>query len=237
MNDDNHFVQAILASPDDANLRLVYADWLEERGDPRAEFLRTEAELADLPGDHRRARRLQARMRKLRTDINADWLALFDRTAIEGCFRFDYVCPKRWEKLTPTEHSRIRFCEACSKKVFYCATVEHAQRHANFGHCVTVDSRLPRAEGDLYTSPSRDPHPNPHYHTLMVAGGPRRPAPRFCIGQRVRFRSGPHRESEGRITRLSLIELRATILMDPSGDQNRPGEHVVEADFEDLDPR
>jgi len=34
------FVQAIRAEPDDATHRLVFADWLDERGDPRAAWLR-----------------------------------------------------------------------------------------------------------------------------------------------------------------------------------------------------
>src|SRR5438067_2420546 len=48
MSEDG-FLRAILAQPNDDNVRLVYADWLEEQGDPgsasRAEFLRLTAEL------------------------------------------------------------------------------------------------------------------------------------------------------------------------------------------------
>jgi uncharacterized protein (TIGR02996 family) len=40
MTDDDAFVAAVVNAPDDATVRLVYADWLEERGDPRAELLR-----------------------------------------------------------------------------------------------------------------------------------------------------------------------------------------------------
>src|SRR5262249_51734963 len=40
------FLQAILAAPEDDTPRLVYADWLEERGDPRGEFIRIQCELA-----------------------------------------------------------------------------------------------------------------------------------------------------------------------------------------------
>jgi len=40
MNDETSFLRAILAKPGDAATRLVYADWLEERGDPRAKLLR-----------------------------------------------------------------------------------------------------------------------------------------------------------------------------------------------------
>jgi uncharacterized protein (TIGR02996 family) len=46
MSDEQSFLQAILANPDDDTLRLIYADWLEERGDPRGEFIRVQIELA-----------------------------------------------------------------------------------------------------------------------------------------------------------------------------------------------
>ena len=44
MNDDPTFLRAIMVSPADASNRRVYADWLEERGDPRAQFLRIDAD-------------------------------------------------------------------------------------------------------------------------------------------------------------------------------------------------
>src|SRR5262245_55358117 len=40
MSDEDAFLRAIAAGPGDAAPRLVYADWLEEHGDPRAEYLR-----------------------------------------------------------------------------------------------------------------------------------------------------------------------------------------------------
>jgi len=44
------FVRAILADPDDDTHRLVYADWLEENGQPeRAEFIRLQVERARRP--------------------------------------------------------------------------------------------------------------------------------------------------------------------------------------------
>jgi uncharacterized protein (TIGR02996 family) len=49
MNAEEHFTEAILANPDDDTLRLVYADWLEERGDPRGEFIRVQYEM-EQPG-------------------------------------------------------------------------------------------------------------------------------------------------------------------------------------------
>src|SRR5262245_11949759 len=52
MDDDAGFLQAVLAAPEDEALRLVYADWLEERGDPRGEYLRCQCARAALrPAD------------------------------------------------------------------------------------------------------------------------------------------------------------------------------------------
>jgi uncharacterized protein (TIGR02996 family) len=44
-DDDMAFQRAILASPRDMTLKLVYADWLQEHDDPRAEFVRLQVEL------------------------------------------------------------------------------------------------------------------------------------------------------------------------------------------------
>jgi uncharacterized protein (TIGR02996 family) len=78
MSDDQAFLRALLASPEDDNLRLVYADWLEERGDPRAAFLRLEVRLHQTePGT--RSRDLCERLHQARSTLDARWLALVDR--------------------------------------------------------------------------------------------------------------------------------------------------------------
>jgi uncharacterized protein (TIGR02996 family) len=52
MNQDEAFLQAIRAEPDDDAVRLIYADWLEEHGgasaQARAEFIRVQCRLARL---------------------------------------------------------------------------------------------------------------------------------------------------------------------------------------------
>ncbi len=54
------FVQDILASPDDEGIRLIFADWLDDRYDPFGEFIRTQCRLAHLPeGDDQRRELLQ----------------------------------------------------------------------------------------------------------------------------------------------------------------------------------
>lgn len=43
------FLAQVVAHPDDDGPRLVAADWLDERGDPRGEFIRVQVELARMP--------------------------------------------------------------------------------------------------------------------------------------------------------------------------------------------
>src|SRR5262245_51869034 len=149
MDHDEAFIQDILEHPEDPSLRLIYADWLDERDDPRARFLRLEAELAGASG--RKAQRpLRYRLRRLREGIDPGWLARLDRTAVENCeLQFEFECPKRWEKLTRTDDANVRFCDSCQKNGYHCGSVAQASRHAWAGHCVAVDSRTARREGDL----------------------------------------------------------------------------------------
>jgi uncharacterized protein (TIGR02996 family) len=46
VTDDEAFIRAIVDSPGDDTPRLVYADWLDEGGDPRGAYLRAEIEWA-----------------------------------------------------------------------------------------------------------------------------------------------------------------------------------------------
>jgi uncharacterized protein (TIGR02996 family) len=51
MNDGSALLASILANPDDDAPRLIYADWLDEHGEPeRAEFIRVQCELAKRMG-------------------------------------------------------------------------------------------------------------------------------------------------------------------------------------------
>src|SRR5262245_34319822 len=74
MGEDESFVAAISAAPDDVALRLVYADWLEERGDVRGEYLRLLCALATLPKRRTRKRKaLEARFAESRVSIDPGW--------------------------------------------------------------------------------------------------------------------------------------------------------------------
>ena len=64
MSQENAFLQAVLNEPDDMTHRLVYADWLEDRGDAaardRAAFIRAQIERETLHPARPRARELLA---------------------------------------------------------------------------------------------------------------------------------------------------------------------------------
>jgi uncharacterized protein (TIGR02996 family) len=76
MSEEDGFLRGLLLSPADTSMRLVYADWLEERGEnTRAEFLRLAAQLASseevADGRERRRQRLQ----QLAVGLDPSWLA------------------------------------------------------------------------------------------------------------------------------------------------------------------
>jgi uncharacterized protein (TIGR02996 family) len=72
---DLGFLQAILADPDDDTHRLVYADWLEERGDGRARFLRADVRLAALADGDPAYAATEAELRAARAGLDRAWLA------------------------------------------------------------------------------------------------------------------------------------------------------------------
>src|SRR5262249_15161014 len=67
------FLSAITADPADLTVRLVYADWLEDRGDPRAEFIRVQIEADGLPPSDPRRRAMEARAAELFAGSWGDW--------------------------------------------------------------------------------------------------------------------------------------------------------------------
>jgi uncharacterized protein (TIGR02996 family) len=66
--------EALTADPDELAGHMAYADWLQEQGDPRGEFIRLQLDLerADLPGGERKA--LQGREDTLLRAHGREWL-------------------------------------------------------------------------------------------------------------------------------------------------------------------
>ncbi|MEZ6139219.1 MAG: TIGR02996 domain-containing protein [Zavarzinella sp.] len=64
MSEEEALLKAIQLSPADTTVRLVYADWLEDRGDPRAEFLRLQNQLA----------KVLDRLQHVRAGLSREWI-------------------------------------------------------------------------------------------------------------------------------------------------------------------
>src|SRR5437763_1784240 len=73
MRDEAAFLRTIAAAAADDAPRLVYADWLEERGDPRGTFVRVQCAVAALPADDPRRPDLEHAERQLLAAHAADW--------------------------------------------------------------------------------------------------------------------------------------------------------------------
>ena len=74
MPERDALLRTIRERPDDDGPRLVYADWLEEHGDPRGEFIRIQCQLAKLPPWDPRRRALEEREADLLAVHDYDWL-------------------------------------------------------------------------------------------------------------------------------------------------------------------
>ena len=70
--EEDAFVQAILEEPGDEGLRLIFADWLEERGDPLGEYLRLLCRLREVDALRKN---LQERERALWGEHGRAWSA------------------------------------------------------------------------------------------------------------------------------------------------------------------
>lgn len=89
MSSEREFLNQIRADLDNTIPRLIFADWLDEQGDPRGEFIRIQCEL-DRPHLSRgRARLLRIREKELLQENRADWLApLSDHPEVNARWTF-----------------------------------------------------------------------------------------------------------------------------------------------------
>lgn len=111
------FLQAIRQNPTDTSTHLVYADWLEERGDVRAEFLRLHAILSSVAPDHLGRMEAEGELSRLRKAGDHEWLDIVEpehRLPEED--RWNCRCIEHWhaeDEVNPLSFSESTFhCEA-----------------------------------------------------------------------------------------------------------------------------
>jgi len=85
VSDDEAFIRAIVEAPGDDAPRLVYADWLDERGSPRGAYLRREVEVfrgpREGPGFHAAVNALL----ELASDLHSIWVDRVSRPPVGIC--------------------------------------------------------------------------------------------------------------------------------------------------------
>lgn len=74
MSEEQGFLDQLAALPGDDVTRAVYADWLEERGDSRAAFLRAELALAALDASDPSYATREQELAELGKSVPADWV-------------------------------------------------------------------------------------------------------------------------------------------------------------------
>jgi len=79
MPDLDPFLEQVRANPGDEALRLVYADWLDECGDARADFLRARRQWQQLPPGDGQIEPLGRRLDATRQQYDPAWLAVIER--------------------------------------------------------------------------------------------------------------------------------------------------------------
>jgi uncharacterized protein (TIGR02996 family) len=190
------FIRSILEDDDPQDARLVYADWLEQRGDEtRAQYMRLVNELAS----HVNASYIeQARLRDAGKNLGVPWRATVAPRwlPIEQCPRkaeddqtiLDLLppsqrqvddhhhqdddtilrlCPKTWGRVGRGSVDDLRRCATCTRYVKYVTSIEEGVKAVAQGTPVVVD-------GSVMRTSSSDLDPPRTYYPYVVVG--RRPA-------------------------------------------------------------
>lgn len=71
---EQELLSAFLSNPADHAVRNVYADWLEERGDERAEFLRAQEAVRAIEPDFPNRLKCEERLSRARKNLDREWL-------------------------------------------------------------------------------------------------------------------------------------------------------------------
>src|SRR5690349_13131729 len=134
--DEADFIYAILLHPEDDTLRGMYADWLEDQGDERAEVLRAMIRVMQQPRLNPTPRSVKFYRLFRESNVSKEWLAQVSRGGIGFCFMRDGDCPRRWERLIGTEDATVRRCFECKREVWFCWRESEVIQAVRSGHRV-----------------------------------------------------------------------------------------------------
>jgi uncharacterized protein (TIGR02996 family) len=98
MSDETAFLDAIRANPNDDTTRFVYADWLDDRDDPRGRFVRFHLALRSVAPDHVQRVAGEHELSGLRKACSDEWLTMVEPERAHLFVRSDYgpQCECEW---------------------------------------------------------------------------------------------------------------------------------------------
>jgi uncharacterized protein (TIGR02996 family) len=91
MDERRAFLDEVLENRDDDIPRLIYADWLEEQGDPRGEFIRVQCQLAETSRLEPEFYDLAGRSLSLMEEYGADWAAELKQDVRKTAFHRGFI--------------------------------------------------------------------------------------------------------------------------------------------------
>lgn len=89
--DESGLLAAVIADPTNDEPRLIYADWLEEQKDPRAEFIRAQCALEHMRPNSQGHWRLFHRSDQLSLEFQSEWTTDFPKVVRAFTFRRGFV--------------------------------------------------------------------------------------------------------------------------------------------------
>jgi uncharacterized protein (TIGR02996 family) len=113
MDQESALIRAVLADPGTALPRQIYADWLDERGDRRGEYLRLVCDLDMCRCSDDEAENARERIRELQATIDPFWLAQMNRGRKQPQRRRSEQRP-----LTTRERQRLRVAFSGDRTLF-----------------------------------------------------------------------------------------------------------------------
>jgi hypothetical protein len=142
--EEGPMLRAILANPADRELRKAYAELLARRDDLRSALVtgqfpfgnaRAMNQLAPMFGKAgfdawfcvMKARRPIAPIRNCGA-ADSSW----------GKHRFSFECMRTWESLAPTDDPKVRSCDTCNQRVYFCDDDRELLAKAREGRCVAM---------------------------------------------------------------------------------------------------
>ncbi len=63
---------------------------------------------------------------------------MYKSTEILEC-DFEFKCPKKWQELTVLSDPDKRFCESCTKEVYFVSNKQELEVQKKLGRCVAAD--------------------------------------------------------------------------------------------------